>query len=189
MGRFSRNKDRDYRDAARLLADGKTSEAIKQLKIIIAKKPDHTNALTSLAVALLQMQDKPDKDNPLTKEALTYLDRAAASDPKNPVPYFNRGVCLRDLGLLDDALESFQAALDIHKRLTLAILHMAEINYELERWEKAVEFARLALIRDPGIEDALSWVPEAMRKAGLLEDDESKSELQEPHGENEIDVE
>ena len=46
---------------------------------------------------------------------------------------------------------------------------MAEINYELAHWEEAVELARMALVRDPGLEEALSWVPDAMRKAGLLE--------------------
>ena len=47
----------------------------------------------------------------------------------------------------------------------MAILHMAEINYELGRWDEAVELARLALVRDPGLDEALGWVPDAVSKA------------------------
>ncbi len=72
---------------------------------------------------------------------------------------------------MEDALQSFEAAQEVEERLPLAILHMAEINYELERFEKAVELARLALIRDPGIEGALNWVPEAMKKAGYMDEE------------------
>jgi len=96
---------------------------------------------------------------------------AAELNPEDPVPIFNKAVCLRKLGLLDDALATFEEVLSLEERHTLSILHMAEINYELQRWEKAVDLARLALIRDPGIEDALFWVKDAMIKGGIIEDD------------------
>ncbi|NHJ12680.1 MAG: hypothetical protein EAX95_03350 [Candidatus Thorarchaeota archaeon] len=48
---------------------------------------------------------------------------------------------------------------------------MAELNYELERWENAVMLARLALIRDPALESSLDWVPTAMKKAGYLDEE------------------
>ncbi len=168
---FRRKKDREYQEAARLLADGKTEAAIDALRPYLEKHPTHTNAMVSLAIALIQIQESPSKDSELTVEALQLLDDAAGSSPKDPVPLFNKGVCLRDLGLLEDALQSFEAAQEVEERLPLAILHMAEINYELERFEKAVELARLALIRDPGIESALNWVPEAMKKAGYMDEE------------------
>jgi len=55
--------------------------------------------------------------------------------------------------------------------MALAIAHMAEINYELGRWEKTIELVRLALVRDPGLEESMGWVRIAMRKAGMLDDD------------------
>jgi tetratricopeptide (TPR) repeat protein len=168
---FGRSKDKEYEQAARKLADGQIQEAIDLLRNIISKRPDNRNARITLAVALMQAQDKPDKDNPLTMEALQQLDTAAKLNPNDPVPYFNKGVLLRNVGLLDDALRSFEVALDIEERMALAILHMAEINYELERWEKAIELARLALVRDPGLEGSMGWVRIAMRKAGMLDDD------------------
>ena len=168
---FGRSKNTEYEQAARLLANGETHAAVDRLREIVSKKPDHTNARVTLAVALMQAQDDPEIDSPLTIEALEHLDTAASLAPDDPVPYFNKGVLLRDLKEFDKALRSFEIALDIEERLAPAILHMAEINYEMENWEKAIELARLALIRDPGMEGSMGWVRVAMRKAGLLDDD------------------
>jgi tetratricopeptide (TPR) repeat protein len=86
------------------------------------------------------------------------------------VPPFNTGVCLRKVGELKMALENFQRALKLEKKQPLALLHIAEINYELGNWETAIEYARMALMRDPGVEGALGWVKDAMRNAGRLDD-------------------
>ena len=168
---LGRSKDTEYRNAIKLLANGDAKEAVTRLRTIVAEKPDYINARVSLAVALMQLQEKPDVSSPLTKDALEQLDIAAEKAPKDPVPYFNKGVLLRNLGLNEQALLAFEEALKIEERLPLAILHMAEINYELENWEKAIELARLALIRDPGLESSMGWVRVAMRKAGMLDDD------------------
>ncbi len=167
---FGHSKDIEYRDAVRLLADGNAKDAITTLRTIITERPDHINARVSLAVALMQLQERPDISSALTKEALEQLDIASEKAPKDPVPHFNKGVLLRNLGLLNEALPEFEKALEIQERLPLAILHMAEINYELENWEKAVELARLALVRDPGLESTMGWVRVAMRKAGMLDE-------------------
>jgi tetratricopeptide (TPR) repeat protein len=171
MPLFGKSKDKEYEHAARILADGHVQEAIDLLREILSKRPDNRNARVSLAVALMQAQDKPDRDSPLTEEAIQQLDAAAALNPSDPVPYFNKGVLLRNVGMLEEALQSFEAALRIEDRMALAILHMAEINYELERWDKAIELARLALVRDPGLEGSMGWVRVAMRKAGMLDDE------------------
>ncbi len=166
-----RRRQKEYDEAALLLTEGKTKKAIEKLEQFLSRNPSHTHALTSMGVGLMQLQETPDPSSALTKKALEYLDRAAESNPKDPVPLFNKGVCLRNLGLLEKALESFQSALELEDRLTLALLHTAEINYELERWQDAVDYARLTLVRDPGLEDSMVWVADAMKKAGLLEGD------------------
>ena len=171
MPLFRRSKDLDYRNAARLLNEGKVDEAITALKIIIETNPEHLNAYITLAVSLMEVQKEPARDSSQTIEAFALLDTAAALDPENPIPHFNMGVILRTLGMLEKSLVSFQKALDIEKRQPLAIANMAEVNYELKRWEEAIRLARLALIRDPGLESAMGWVRVAMRKAGMLDDD------------------
>ena len=168
---FRRSKDLDYRNAARLLNEGMVDEAITELRIIIEKNPEQLNAYVTLAVALMEAQEKPTRDSSQTVEALALLDTATALDPENPIPYFNMGVVLRNLGLLEESLVSFEKALDVEKRQPLAIANMAEINYELGRWEEAIRLAKLALVRDPGLESAMGWVRVAMRKAGMLDDD------------------
>ena len=168
---FGRKKDQEYQEAARLLAEDRPKEAAKKLRIFLKNHPNDINGMVSLAVALINGQEEPDRQSPETKEAFSLLDRAAGLKPKDAVPVFNKAVCLRDIGMLEEALAEFDKALEIEERLTLAILHKAEINYELERWIESIELARLALIRDPGIEHALSWVPKAMENAGILDED------------------
>ena len=70
---FGRSKDVEYERAARLLASGNVLDAMDRFREIISKKPDHTNARVSLAVALMQAQEKPDINSPLTVEALEQL--------------------------------------------------------------------------------------------------------------------
>jgi tetratricopeptide (TPR) repeat protein len=171
MPLFGRSKDTDYRIAARLLNDGKLEEAIAALREIVEKNPEHFNAYVTLAVALMEVQKEPTRDSVQTIEAFALLDTAAEIDPKNPIPHFNMGVMQRNLGLLEESLVSFEKALERKKRQPLAIANMAEVNYELERWEEAVRLAKLALIRDPGLESAMGWVRVAMRKAGMLDHD------------------
>jgi len=168
---FGRSKDDDYRNAAKMLNEGRVEDAITQLRIIIEKNPENLNAYITLAVALMEVQQTPARDSAQTVEPFALLDTAAALDPKNPIPHFNMGVMQRSLGLLEESLVSFQKALDIEVRQPLAIANMAEVNYELKRWEEAIRLAKLALIRDPGLESAMGWVRVAMRKAGMLDDD------------------
>jgi len=175
MPALGHKKDKEYERAAMLLATGKIEQAIARFRDIISKNPTHTNAMVSLAVALMETQDTPEKDNISTKEALELLDKAASTAANDPVPLFNKGVCLRNIGMPEEALTAFQAALDREKKLPLAILHMAEIDYELGRWDKAVELARLALVRDPGLEEALGWVPDAVSKAAKQKGEQDMS--------------
>jgi tetratricopeptide (TPR) repeat protein len=154
-----------------MLNEGRVEDAISALRIIIETNPEHINAYVTLAVALMEKQEKPTRDSPETVEAFALLDTAAALNPKSPISHFNMGVMLRNLGLLEESLVSFEKALEIEERQPLAIANMAEVNYELERWEEAIRLARLALIRDPGLEPAMGWVRVAMRKAGMIDHD------------------
>jgi tetratricopeptide (TPR) repeat protein len=170
MPLFRRSKDSDYREAAKLLADNRPKEAVEKLRQILEKDPDHSNARVSLAVGLMQMQEEPKIEDPLTKEAMEHFDLAAEKNPDDPVPLFNKGVSLRHLGELEEALKSFEGVIEREERNALATLHMAEINYELENWDEAIELARVALVRDPTLEPNLGWVRVALRRAGRLDD-------------------
>jgi tetratricopeptide (TPR) repeat protein len=171
MPLFGRKNKKEYEQAVRLLAEGQLEAAIEDLKRIIDKYPDYTDALTSLGVAMIQSLGENKEDGRVIQEAFDYLDRAMASNPEDPVPVFNKAVCLRDLGRLDDAFVTFDRVLELEDRFALAVLHQAEIRYEQERYEEAVDLARLAAIRDPGTTQAMDWVKDAMEKAGLLDED------------------
>ncbi len=168
MPLFKRRHRKEYREAVRLIRDGRPDRAVPLLRALLQREPDSVDTLVALAVALLESSPAPSMANPSTQEALALLDSAASLAPDDPTPLFNKGVCYRKMGRLEDALDTFSAVLGIDRRNALATLHMAEICYELGRWEEAVEYARVALIRDPGFEEALHWVPDAMRRAGML---------------------
>jgi tetratricopeptide (TPR) repeat protein len=168
---FGRKKNKEYEQAVRLLAEGQFEDAIERLRFIIDEHPNFTDALTSIGVAMIQSLGENKEDGRMVQEAFDFLDRAMASNPNDPVPVFNKAVCLRDLGRLDDAVAAFDRVLEIEDRFALAILHKAEISYEQEKYEEAVDLARLAAIRDPGTTQSMSWVKDAMEKAGLLDED------------------
>ncbi|MFW9920119.1 MAG: tetratricopeptide repeat protein [Candidatus Thorarchaeota archaeon] len=171
MPLFGRKKDTEYEEAALLLTEGDADSAIAKLRELIERHPNHTNALTTLGVALIQSIEGQNHDSFVVEEAMAFLNRAADSNPKDPVPLFNKAVCLRNLGRLEEALEVFDQTLEREGRFALAILHKAEIHYELGNYEEAIELARLAIIRDPAVANTMSWVKDAMEKAGLLDED------------------
>jgi tetratricopeptide (TPR) repeat protein len=170
MKLFGRKKDDKYAQAARLLADGEVERAVEMLRNFLEDNPDNANAHTSLGVALIHLQEDPSADTPEMKEAFQHFERAFELKPDDAVPIFNKAVALRDLGLFDDALASFDRVLEVEERNALAVLHKAEINYELENYEEALRLAKLALIRDPALEEQLVWVKDAMRRGGFLDD-------------------
>lgn len=176
MRLFKKEKDEKYEEAAQLLADGEYKRAISLLEVVLEEDPKHTNALTSMGVAMISMHINPNLADPNIKEGLEYLNRAAEIDPEDPVPVFNKAVLLRKLNRREEAIEAFKEVLEIEERQPLALLHIAEINYELERWETAIEYARLAVIRDPALKEALKWVPEAMEKARMLDEENAEEE-------------
>ncbi len=170
MKLFGRKKDDKYTEAAKLLADGEVEKAVEILQGVLEDNPDHANAHTSLGVALVHLQENPSADSPEMQEAFQHFERAFELEPDDAVPIFNKAVALRDLGLFEEALASFDRVLEVEERNTLAVLHKAEINYELENYEEALRLAKLALVRDPSLEEQLVWVKDAMRRGGFLDD-------------------
>ncbi|TFG13759.1 tetratricopeptide repeat protein [Candidatus Thorarchaeota archaeon] len=170
MRLFGRKNDDKYTEAAKLLADGEVEQALELLRDFLEEHPDHANAHTSLGVALIHFQENPSADSPEIQEAFQHFERAFELDPDDAVPIFNKAVALRDLGRHDQALASFDRVLEVEERNALAVLHKAEINYELENYEEALRLAKLALIRDPALEEQLVWVKDAMRRGGFLDD-------------------
>jgi len=176
FGLFKKEKDKKYEKAAEMLAEEKYEEAISLLEKVLKIDPEHTNALTSMGVAMISMHVNPNLADPSIAEGLDYLNRAAEINPEDPIPIFNKAVLLRKLNRPEEAIETFKEVLEIEERQPLALLHIAEINYELERWETAIDYARRALIRDPGLKEALTWVPKAMEKAGMLDEEQTDQE-------------
>lgn len=77
--------------------------------------------------------------------ALEAYDRAIALDTRHVMAWVQRGMVLRRLGRVADAIESYQAALDIHPHLAVALNSMAIAWFSQGKGDRGAEF--LARIR------------------------------------------
>jgi predicted TPR repeat methyltransferase len=87
--------------AAHRAGDLPTAERLYQ--VVLALRPDDSNALNLLAVAARQRGDLP--------AALSFSERALARAPNSPVFLANRGATLAEAGQIEPALRLLRAAL------------------------------------------------------------------------------
>ena len=113
---------------------GKTAEAQDIYREVLALEPDHFDALHLLGVTAIQQG--------LFDEAVALIDKAIAIDPNNPFhapAYSNRGIALRGLRRHQEALASFNRALDFNAGQADVHFNRGNTLHDLRRIEEAVE--------------------------------------------------
>ena len=85
---------------------GKADEGAKYLEDGFIKYPKNTNVLFSLISYYIDKGEDPSK-------ILVYIDQAIASEPNNPSLFFAKGTLHDRLGDTDEALTSYQKAIEI----------------------------------------------------------------------------
>jgi tetratricopeptide (TPR) repeat protein len=111
------------------------------LKAIIAKNPDHADALNALGYSLADQTER-------FAEALTYIERALALKPNDPSVLDSMGWVQFRLGNSERALEYLQKALDSMPDGEIAA-HLGEVLWAMGRREEAWSTWESALARDP----------------------------------------
>jgi serine/threonine-protein kinase len=83
---------------------------------------------------------------PQYEEAVRFATAAAALRPESPGTHFNLGRALYDLGRMDDAIISYQKALElepkyaaVHSELGRALMHTGQRDEAIACWRKAIE--------------------------------------------------
>src|SRR5258708_6617728 len=112
--------------------DGKFSEAEQLCRIIIAAKPDFSDALHLLAV----VQTKLGRGR--LKDALSTYDRALAVQPDDAVALSNRGLTLHELKRFHEALASYDRALTLRPDDAVALNNRGHTLRELKRFDEAL---------------------------------------------------
>jgi len=107
---------------------------------ILKKFPDSFVALNSLGVELMFQNDD--------KKALEYLNKAVAVAPKNYKGYYNRGLLLIKNNQPEEAIKSFNSALEIYD-YRKAYIGRASAYYMLKDIPKAMRDAEHVLLSEP----------------------------------------
>jgi len=113
---------------------GKTTEAQDIYRQVLALEPSHFDALHLSGVIAIQQG--------VFDQAVALIDKAIALDPNNPAhapAYSNRGIALRGLGLHQEALDSFNRALDFSAGQADVHFNRGNTLHDLRRVAEAVE--------------------------------------------------
>jgi len=102
-------------------------------------------------------------------EALLFLGRSLKERP-NYVAFFNQGLVLEQLGRLEDALRSFDSAIEIKRDYAQAYLNRGVVLKRLKRLDEAVDSFDRAIEHDPSVALAHLHLGESLYKACRLGD-------------------
>jgi tetratricopeptide (TPR) repeat protein len=133
----------DYRNGLALLREGRVDEAIMLLRRSRTSNPRDPNIPNALGLALLYKKDYP--------AAMKAFTEALKLDSSFAESYNNRGVCLIEIGKLDDAELDFQKVLDGPPSSEKATAHfnLGRVQKRREKWADAEREFSLVLSSDP----------------------------------------
>ena len=123
--------DAALREAQARHRQGDLEEAARLYEAILAREPDHFDALRLLTVVCLQ-RDEPGR-------GLELADKAAAQRPGSAVARYNLGNALADLGRWAEALAAFEEASRLDPTFAPPRVRAAAALQQLGRPEAAVE--------------------------------------------------
>ena len=109
---------------------GNLEEAKKYYKKCIEYVPKHMQAYLSLANLLLETNDY--------KDALRKVRTVYTMNKESSAANFAYGVVLMKSGLLDDAMEKFQASLSLDEHYAIAKLGIAECNLYFGKYKESL---------------------------------------------------
>ncbi len=134
---------------------GRFADAERSLQDVLARRPEHPQALEWLALARAG-QRKPD-------EAIEILKRLLALPSAAPRPEaeYNLGRLLTARGLTDEAVLHLEKTLVARSNLVAAWYHLGRLRAASGRTEEALACWRRALEIDPTYKDALLALREA----------------------------
>lgn len=125
-------------NAKTLHQEGNFAEAETAYKKVLEQEPENAEALALLGVLCCQ-SDK-------FGEGVGYLREAARCDPESPATYYNLGKALDGIGLLEDALTAYKAAVkikddyvDAWNNIGDCLTRLGHIEESVEAYQKALE--------------------------------------------------
>lgn len=149
--------------AVALHRQGQLADSAALYEQIIAREPEHADALHLLGVIAGQQHD--------AARALALIDRAIAVRPDMASFHSNRGNALRELKRLPDALAACDRAIGIDTHLADAWHNRGLVLADLSHWHDALSAYDRAIALQPGKADA--WYNRGMALRHLDRMDEA----------------
>jgi len=131
-----------------LLAGGRTAEAEKHLRHVVAVMPNSADAWDNLAYCL-KTQDR-------LEEAVACHEKAVAGSPSSATVWCNFGLTLALMGRLEEALRCQERALEQEPENIPASLARAQALHRLKRLDEAIAAYDRVLALQPDRADARS---------------------------------
>lgn len=149
-------------DSVALHQSGQLDAAETQYKKLLNFLPSNTALLTNLGTIALQKG--------MLEDAVKIIGKSLQINPNQPIALSNRGLALKDLKRLDEALASYDRAIvlkpdfdfilgySLHTKMHLCIWnelpkYLNELTHKIDNNEKcAIPFHVLALIDDPAVQ-------------------------------------
>jgi predicted O-linked N-acetylglucosamine transferase (SPINDLY family) len=140
---------------------GRLAEAEQIYRQILARRPDHADAMHMLGVLAAQVGR--------SAVAADLLQRAIALKPNCPEAYSNLGIALRDLGQLGQAVAACRQAIALKPNYPEAFYNLGTAFYADGQLEQAVAACRQAIALKPDYADASNGLGLALRGLGQVE--------------------
>jgi tetratricopeptide (TPR) repeat protein len=147
-----RNADAHLNLANSLIHQGRTPEAISELKKAESIRPSDPRTFIELGNAFY-------KNNQI-EEALHAYQQAIDRGPDDYIPYFNRGFLLNGSGRFKEAIPAYETVVFLAPHFAMAHNNLCDALDQAKRYEKAIVECKAAL--------SLLAFPDAMDSLGMV---------------------
>jgi membrane associated rhomboid family serine protease/Flp pilus assembly protein TadD len=155
----------DLSSAARLIAEKKTDEALRQLQGLAAREPEFAPGHELLAKVYLSKGRYP--------EAIAALQKAYDLNPENITYQKELGTLFLQLGMASQATAFFQHCKEQNPKEALAYVGLGQVFLARQQYDAAIPEFRQALALDPKMRGAAFSLAQAQLRAGHYPDAEA----------------
>ncbi len=140
---------------------GRLKEAEAQYREILAREPEHSDALHGLGVLTAH------SGNP--QSAVALIEQAIASNPHIPDYHHNLGEAYRALQAFDQAITAYQRALALNSDLPVTLFSLGNVYQAQGQLEQAIEAFERALTFNPDAPEIYNNIGVTRQAQGRLD--------------------
>jgi protein O-GlcNAc transferase len=141
---------------------GRWQEAERHYAQILARQPNHFDAIHNLGV-LARQAGRPDL-------AVDLLRRAVALKPNSQQAHYNLGDALKDIGRLEEAVASYRQAIALHPDFPEAHNNLGIVLHDLRRHDESIDACRRAISLRPNFAEAYLNLGNPLKERGQPDD-------------------